>query len=99
MNENINFPYYSISLNNKQYEIVTNEKLDSKKLILSCAGSGKTLTITARICYMIYKLGCNPSEFILATFNRNAAEEMNQRICKFIGSSPPPSCLLMMWST
>jgi hypothetical protein len=85
MNENINFPYYSISLNKKQYEIVTNESLDSKKLILSCAGSGKTLTITARICYMIYKLGCNPSEFILATFNRNAAEEMNQRICKFIG--------------
>ena len=34
---------------------------------------------------MIYKLGCNPNEFILATFNRNAAEEMNQRICKFIG--------------
>ena len=85
MNENINFPYYSISLNKKQYEIVTNEKLDSQKLILSCAGSGKTLTITARICYMIYKLGCNPNEFILATFNRNAAEEMNQRICKFIG--------------
>ena len=85
MNENINFPYYSISLNKKQYEIVTNKKLDSKKLILSCAGSGKTLTITARICYMIYKLGCNPNEFILATFNRNAAEEMNQRICKFIG--------------
>ena len=85
MNENINFPYYSISLNKKQYEIVTNESLNSKKLILSCAGSGKTLTITARICYMIYKLGCNPSEFILATFNRNAAEEMNQRICKFIG--------------
>jgi len=85
MNENINFPYYSISLNKKQYEIVTNEKLDSQKLILSCAGSGKTLTITARICYMIYKLGCNPSEFLLATFNRNAAEEMNQRICKFIG--------------
>ena len=34
MNENINFPYYSISLNKKQYEIVTNESLDSKKLIL-----------------------------------------------------------------
>jgi hypothetical protein len=85
MNENINFPYYSISLNKKQFEIVTNEDLNSQKLILSCAGSGKTLTITARICYMIYKLGCNPNEFILATFNRNAAEEMNQRICKFIG--------------
>ena len=34
---------------------------------------------------MICKLGCNPNEFLLSTFNRNAAEEMNQRICKFIG--------------
>ena len=34
MNENINFPYYSISLNKKQYEIVTNESLDSKKLMV-----------------------------------------------------------------
>ena len=85
MNKIISFPYNSISLNDKQHQIVTDENLEYQKLILSCAGSGKTLTITARICFMIYKLGCNPNEFILATFNRNAAEEMNQRICKFIG--------------
>jgi len=85
MNQSISFPYNNIQLNDKQYQIVTDEELEYQKLILSCAGSGKTLTITARICYMIYKLGCNPTEFILATFNRNAAEEMNQRICKFIG--------------
>ena len=85
MNKNLYFPYYSISLNKKQYEIVTDDNLEFQKLILSCAGSGKTLTITARICYMICKLRCNPNEFLLSTFNRNAAEEMNQRICKFIG--------------
>jgi len=85
MNKIISFPYNSISLNDKQHQIVTDENLEYQKLILSCAGSGKTLTITARICFMIYKLGCNPNEFLLATFNRNAAEEMNQRICKFIG--------------
>jgi len=85
MNNTITFPYHNIELNDKQYEIVTDNNLEYQKLILSCAGSGKTATITARICYMIYKLGCNPTEFILATFNRNAAEEMNQRICKFIG--------------
>ena len=85
MNETLSFPYHSVLLNKKQKQIVISENLKSQQLILSCAGSGKTLTITARICYMIYKLGCNASEIILATFNRNAAEEMNQRICKFIG--------------
>ena len=85
MSKKLIFPYKAIQVNETQYNIITDECLNSQKLILSCAGSGKTLTITARICYMIYNLGCNPEEFLLATFNRNAAEEMNQRICKFIG--------------
>ena len=34
---------------------------------------------------MIFNLKCLPSNFILATFNRNAAQEMSKRICKFIG--------------
>ena len=84
---NISFPYNQISLNKKQYKIVTSDNIELNQLILSCAGSGKTLTVTARLCYMIYKLNCNPSNFLLCTFNRNAAAEMNQRICKFIGIS------------
>ena len=84
MNE-VTFPYQTIKFNEQQYKIVTDSKLENKKLILSCAGSGKTLIITARICYMIIKLKCNPENFILATFNRNAAQEMNKRICKYIG--------------
>ena len=81
----ITFPYQKITFNEQQFKIVTDKEFNNKKLILSCAGSGKTLIITARICYMIFKLKCNPENFILATFNRNAAEEMNKRICNYIG--------------
>jgi len=84
MSNIIDFPFSSISLNNQQYKIVTEDNI-KEKLVLSCAGSGKTLTIISKICYMITKLKCNPSEFIVCTFNRNAGEELKKRICGLIG--------------
>ena len=81
----ITFPLKSLELNNKQFKIVNDNNINSKKIILSCAGSGKTLLIITRISFMIYKLGCNSENFFLATFNRNAAEEMKQRLCQLIG--------------
>lgn len=84
MSNEIQFPFSKISLNNQQYKIVTEENI-KEKLVLSCAGSGKTLTIISKICYMITKLNCNPDEFIVCTFNRNAGEELKKRICGLIG--------------
>jgi hypothetical protein len=84
MSNEIQFPFSNISLNNQQYKIVTEENI-KEKLVLSCAGSGKTLTIISKICYMITKLNCNPDEFIVCTFNRNAGEELKKRICGLIG--------------
>ena len=81
----ISFPFKTIELNNKQFEIVNDNNTKSKKIILSCAGSGKTLLIISRISFMISKLKCNSENFFLATFNRNAAEEMKQRLCQLIG--------------
>lgn len=81
----ISFPFKTIQLNNKQFEIVNDNNTKSKKIILSCAGSGKTLLIISRISFMISKLKCNSENFFLATFNRNAAEEMKQRLCQLIG--------------
>lgn len=81
----ITFPLKSLELNNKQFKIVNDENINSRKIILSCAGSGKTLLIIARISFMIFKLNCNSENFFLATFNRNAAEEMKQRLCQLIG--------------
>ena len=84
MSNEIQFPFSDVSLNNQQYKIVTEENV-KEKLVLSCAGSGKTLTIISKICYMITKLNCNPDEFIICTFNRNAGEELKKRICGLIG--------------
>ena len=84
MSNLIDFPFNSVSLNNQQFKIVTEDNIKDK-LLLSCAGSGKTLTIISKICYMINKLGCSPDEFIVCTFNRNAGEELKKRICSLIG--------------
>lgn len=84
MSNLIDFPFNKVSLNNQQFKIVTEDNIKDK-LLLSCAGSGKTLTIISKICYMINKLGCSPDEFIVCTFNRNAGEELKKRICGLIG--------------
>ena len=84
MSNVIDYPFSKVSLNNQQYKIVTEKNLKNK-LLLSCAGSGKTLTIISKICYMINKLNLNPDEFIICTFNRNAGEELKKRICGLIG--------------
>ena len=84
MSNIIEFPYSKVLLNNQQYKIVTEDEIKDK-LLLSCAGSGKTLTIISKICYMINILGCKSDEFIVCTFNRNAGEELKKRICGLIG--------------
>ena len=82
----IKFPNNNIEVNNQQYRIITYDKNKSISII-SCAGSGKTLTITAKIAYMIYQYNCNPDEFFIATFTRNAAKDMKERINSFIGQT------------
>ena len=85
MSKVIEFPLKNVSLNQQQYDLVTNKNINENKLILACAGSGKTLTITSRICYMINNFDCEPEDFIVCTFNRNAAAEMRKRINNMIG--------------
>ena len=41
--------------------------------IIACAGSGKTTTIVYKIKHMICNLNCNPYDFVITTFTRNAA--------------------------
>lgn len=84
MSNILEFPFSKVSLNNQQFKIVTEEN-SKDKLLLSCAGSGKTLTIISKICYMINNLNCDPDEFLICTFNRNAGEELKKRICNLIG--------------
>ena len=76
-------------LNDIQKEIIYDtEFLDHQQAlcIIACAGSGKTTTIINKVIYMIQILNCNPEEFILTTFTRNATEEIIKRLSEKSGS-------------
>ena len=59
---------------------------DSKCIaILAGAGSGKTFTLTHRICHIIESGGAKPDEILALTFTSRAAQEMKRRIIKQLG--------------
>lgn len=57
--------------------IITNE---DGNLIVAGAGSGKTLTISGKVKYLVETKGIKPEEILLVSFTRKAAEEMSERI-------------------
>ncbi len=69
-------------LNNEQREAV----LDSKNnlLLLACAGSGKTLTVTYKIAYSIQEGLVHPSQVCAVTFTNRAAKEMRDRVASLL---------------
>jgi DNA helicase-4 len=58
---------------------------EDNNLILAGAGSGKTLTISAKVKYLVEKKNVNPEEILLISFTRRAAEEMQDRITNKLG--------------
>ena len=70
-------------LNIQQYKAVIKTK--GNFLVMSSAGSGKTRTIVYRLAYLIKK-GVNPSDILLLTFTKRAAEEMVGRAGKLLNS-------------
>ena len=49
-------------------------------LLIARAGSGKTATLINRAYFLIKHLDVDPTEIILLAFNRNAADEMQERL-------------------
>lgn len=70
-------------LNKRQQEAV--EAIKGPVVIRAGAGCGKTLTITHRVAHMINS-GIKPSEILLLTFTKAAAEEMKKRTAKILNS-------------
>ncbi len=54
--------------------------------ILAGAGSGKTKTLTERICHLIKEKGIKPTEILALTFSVKAAQEMKKRIVNNLGN-------------
>ena len=53
---------------------------EDNNLIIAGAGSGKTLTISGKVKYLVEKKKIKPEEILLITFTKAAANEMTERI-------------------
>ncbi len=76
---------YLKNLNKAQKEAVMH--LNGPLLIVAGAGSGKTKVLTSRIANIIDKKKAFPNQILAVTFTNKAANEMQNRVSKILGSS------------
>ena len=55
---------------------------EDNNLIVAGAGSGKTLTISGKVKYLVEKKNIDPKDILLITFTKSAAKEMTERVNK-----------------
>jgi DNA helicase-2/ATP-dependent DNA helicase PcrA len=58
--------------------------------LLAGPGTGKTLTLTRRICCLVEDHNVVPSEILVLTFTRAATHELRQRVKKALGTEKMP---------
>ena len=63
---------------------------DGPAMVLAGPGSGKTLVITFRVKWLIEQMKVRPSNILVITFTRAAAEEMKRRFHSFPGMEKAP---------
>ncbi len=71
-------------LNAVQHDIVV--ATDPELMVLAGPGSGKTRTLVHRIAYLIKARRVAPQHIVALAFNRNAADEIRQRLHRLIGA-------------
>ncbi len=77
-----------MSLNPSQVQAVIHK--DGPCMVLAGPGSGKTLTITKRIEYLIGKHHVSPEEILVITFTKAASVEMKERFVCLCGQKAGP---------
>jgi DNA helicase-4 len=58
---------------------------EDRNLVVAAAGSGKTSVIVAKVAHLMRQGFIRPSEIVVVAFNRNAAEELAQRLSSRLG--------------
>jgi len=74
---------FGIQLNDEQREAVRH--VAGPLVVFAGPGSGKTTVLTCRAAYMIQAADVRPSELLVVTFTRAAAEEMQNRLAALPG--------------
>lgn len=69
----LNYP-----LDRQQREAILS--LEDNVLVISSAGSGKTMTTVGKVRYLIDKQGVDPKKILLITFTRKAAASLSERL-------------------
>ena len=93
---NANYLSREVESNRELFDNIDGRSLDYKQriaavidedntLVVAGAGTGKTLTISAKVKYLVDKKNVKPEEILLLSFTRKAAEEMQQRISERLG--------------
>lgn len=91
MNDYIDEMFQKFSLNMKldknQKEVI----LDNSDylMVIAGAGSGKTMTVIGKVCYLVHKCGIDPNEILIISFTNKAVDEIKDRLGTYFGISSP----------
>lgn len=72
-------------LNTEQVEAVTHQ--DGPILVAAVAGAGKTRALVHRVAHLVRVAGVDAARILAVTFSKKAADEMNERLVKLLGTT------------